>query len=224
MWLKNRNIVRLIRSYSGTAVALKFHAPWNFPHNVTSNGAVLGDGAIGVWYESTVPFVSYFVGSSFFHAPPSSFFQHFNFLTLDERFFFVWFFLCLFVLKTTWRGKEIDPRIKSWVRKLALDYFLIIWAMTSIRQHWSFLSGYIISSYYFYFALDYLKDHDQQQSTTLLRTIAIIQPLKYPQNSTHHKSHKLSADGKIMPVLESEANHSHDSGKCEVPLISYTWD
>ena len=43
-------------------------------------------------------------------------------------------------------------------------------------------------------------------------------------NSTHHKSHTLSAAGKIMPVLESETNHSHGSGKCEVPLISYTWD
>ena len=182
MWLKNRNIVRLIRSYSGTAVALKFHAPWNFPHNVTSNGAVLGDGAIGVWYESTVPFVSYFVGSSFFHVPSSSFFHHFKLLTLDERFFVrLFFFLFLFVLKTTWRGKEIDPRIKLGVWKgtiLSLDYFLIIWSMSSLGQHWSFLSGYIISSWCFYFAPDYLKGYDQKQSTTLLRTIAIIQTLK----------------------------------------------
>ena len=127
----------------------------------------------------------------------------------------------LWVLLSTWRGKEIDPRIKSWVRKLALDYFLIIWAMTSIRQHWSFLSGYIISSYYFYFAPDYLKDHDQQQSTTLLRTIAIIQPLKCPQNSTHHKSHKLSAAGKIMPVLESETNQSWQWKMWGSPHILY---
>ena len=135
------------------------------------------------------------------------------------------FFVCLFVcfsffvcFENNMEGKEIDPRIKSGVRKVAillLDYFLIIWAMASMKQRWSFLSGYIISSYYFYFAPDYLKDHDQQQSTTLLRTIAIIQPLKCPQNSTHHKSHKLFVAGKIMPVLESEANHSLNSGKCE---------
>ena len=136
-------------------------------------------------------------------------------------------FVCLFVLKTTWRGKEIDPRIKLGVWKgtiLSLDYFLIIWSMSSLGQRWSFFSGYIISSWCFYFAPDYLKGYVQKQSTTPLRTIAIIQPLKCPQNSTHHKSHKLFVAGKIMPVLESEANHSLNSGKCEAPLTSYTWD
>ena len=88
-----------------------------------------------------------------------------------------------------------------------------------LGQHWSFLSRYIISSYCFYFAPDYLKGHDKKKNQPPLSG-----PLKCPQNSTHHKSHKLSAAVKIMPVLESEANHTHGSGKCEVPLISYTWD
>jgi hypothetical protein len=113
MWLKGRNVVRLIRTYSETAVASKFHVSWNFPHKITSNGAVLGDRAIGVWSEFTVPFVSYFVGSCFFHPSPSSFFHHFKLLTLDERLFlFFYLFLCLFVLKTTWREKEIKSQNK----------------------------------------------------------------------------------------------------------------
>ena len=62
MWLKGRNVVRLIRSYSWTAVASKFHTPWNFSHKVTSSGKVLGDGVIGVWQESTVLFLSYLWG------------------------------------------------------------------------------------------------------------------------------------------------------------------
>ena len=142
-------------------------------------------------------------------------------------FLFVYFFSFLVCFENNMEGKGNRSQNKISGQKggnIIIRLLLDNLGNDLMRKHWTFLSGYIISSYYFYFTPDYLKDHDQQQSTTLLRTIAIIQPLKCPQNSIHHKSHKLFVAGKIMPVLESEANHSLNSGKCEASLTSYTWD
>ena len=138
-------------------------------------------------------------------------------------FLFVYFFSFLVCFENNMEGKGNRSQNKISGQKggnIIIRLFLVDLGNDLMRQRWTFLSGYIISSYYFYFTPDYLKDHDQQQSTTLLRTIAIIQPLKCPQNSTHHKSHKLFVAGKIMPVLECESNHSLNSGKCVAPLTS----
>lgn len=93
---------------------------------------------------------------------------------------------------------------------LLLDYNLLIRGQT-----WSSLSGYLNSSCLF--AHDCLRNQDQQQPTTAkgpqqpilpLGTLAFLYCLRNsPQNSKDH-TEKLSAAGKIRPLLEHEANRS----------------
>ena len=69
------------------------------------------------------------------------------------------------------RKQERDPLIKSGFKKemvLRLDY-LLLWALNSLG----------LSSCCFYFANDYLANHDQNnQPTILLRAIALLYPVK----------------------------------------------
>ena len=53
-------------------------------------------GRWGYWCVTRIhcTFSQLLVGFSFFHPSPSSFFHHFNFLTLDERLLFVCWFVC----------------------------------------------------------------------------------------------------------------------------------
>jgi len=137
---------------------------------------------------TSVSILGCFVGSSFFYSSPFLFFHPFNALSLDKR-----------EIKDR-EKEERDPWMKSGIRngtRLSLDYVLLIRGIKYLGASLIFASRISISSCsWYFFAYNYLTNHDQQkpsttskpapptqQPTQLLRVLAFIYPLKSPQNS-----------------------------------------
>jgi len=122
--------------------------------------------------------------------------------------------LCGIFFLLPFKPPILDRREKGKGGKVSFRLILLIKGVEFLGT--SLIITIRLSNFFFFFAHDYLTNYYQQQSTNSQHPPCLTSHLwehlyslsKLPRVPNIIQSQKLSAAGKIMPVLEHEANHS----------------